>query len=295
MQTNTKEKKRRRWGDRNDGRLVRSLPPMSKIEPFIMVTRNDACNSFTDEFEVSAAEKYIREKRAAGLTNFGMLHLLIAAYARVCAIRPGVNRFISGQRTYSRSEVEVNFCVKKELAIDSPDSVLSVLISPDATADEVYRIMDAEIEKTKNEDTSFDATAAAFDRLPRLFKKFVFWFIRVLDYFGLLPRFLTRLSPFHGSMFITSMASLGLPPIYHHIYNFGNVPVFIAFGVTQKRLDPRRDGAFEEKRVMKYSVVMDERICDGYYFAAAFRTLNVLIRNPAMLDKRPEQVLSDID
>ena len=290
-----KAKTRRRWGDRNDGRLVRSLSPMSKIEPFIMVARNDACNYFTDEWEVSAAEQYIRAKRAAGLTNFGMLHLLIAAYVRICAQRPGINRFVSGQRVYTRDEVEVNFCVKKEMKLDSPDSVLSVCIRPDATADEVYRIMNDEIEKTRAEDTSFDDTAAAFNRLPRLFKKFVFWLLRVLDYFGLLPRFLTRLSPFHGSMFITSMASLGLPPIYHHIYNFGNVPVFLAFGITQKRYEPQRDGSVAERRVMQYSVVMDERICDGYYYAAGFRTLSMLMRNPTLLDERPERVVPDLD
>ena len=45
----------------------------------------------------------------------------------------------------------------------------------------------------------------------------------VLDYFGFLPRWLTKLSPFHGSVYITSMASLGIPPIFHHLYDFGNV------------------------------------------------------------------------
>ena len=295
MANETREKKRRRWGDRNDGRLVRSLSPMAKIMPFIMVERSDACNSFTDEFEVSTAERYILAKRAAGLTNFGMLHLLIAAYARVCAQRPGLNRFVSGQRVYTRDVVEVNFCIKKEMKLDSPDSVLSVLIRPDATADEVYKIMNDEIEKTRAEDTSFDDTAAAFNRLPRLFKKFLFWFLRTLDYFGLLPRFLTRVSPFHGSMFITSMASLGLPPIYHHIYNFGNVPVFIAFGITEKRWEPQKDGSLAERHCIRYSVVMDERICDGYYFSAAFRSLNVIMRNPAVLDKRPDKVLPDLD
>ena len=35
-----------RWGDRNDGRLLRSLSPMTKIMPYIMPQRCDACNSY---------------------------------------------------------------------------------------------------------------------------------------------------------------------------------------------------------------------------------------------------------
>ena len=48
----------------------------------------------------------------------------------------------------------------------------------------------------------------------------------------LVPKELTDLSPFHGSIFITSMGSLGIPPIYHHLYDFGNIPVFVAFPST---------------------------------------------------------------
>lgn len=286
---------KRRWGDRRDGRLVRSLPAMNKLMPFIMIDRNDACNSFSDEFEVSEVERYVREKREQGLTGFTMMHVLIAAYVRTVSQRPGINRFVSGQRIYSRHCVEINLCVKKEMKMDSPDSVLSIKLSPDATALDVYNVLNAEIEKTKNEDTSFDATAAVLDRIPRPIKRFVVYLLRTLDYYGLLPKFLTDLSPFHGSFFITSMASLGLPPLYHHIYNFGNVPVFMAFGVTQRRMVPQRDSSHAEKHYMGYSVVMDERICDGYYFASAFRYLSGIMRNPRVLDEKPAAVQPDID
>ena len=35
---------KRRFGDRKDGRLLRSLSPFYKIIPFIMKKRNDASN-----------------------------------------------------------------------------------------------------------------------------------------------------------------------------------------------------------------------------------------------------------
>ncbi|MFR8332059.1 MAG: hypothetical protein ACLU9S_06620 [Oscillospiraceae bacterium] len=73
------------WGDRPDGRRLRTLYPMSQISPYIMVTRNSSTNFFSDSLEISAAERYIRQKRREGLTNFGLTHALLAAYVRTVA------------------------------------------------------------------------------------------------------------------------------------------------------------------------------------------------------------------
>ena len=37
---------KRRFGDRKDGRLIQSLAPFYKFMPYIMPTKNDACNQF---------------------------------------------------------------------------------------------------------------------------------------------------------------------------------------------------------------------------------------------------------
>lgn len=78
-----------RWGDRNDGRLLRSLSPMTKIMPYIMPQRCDACNSFRGVVDVGTVEKYVREKRAEGKANFTVMHVLLAAYVRLVSQRPG--------------------------------------------------------------------------------------------------------------------------------------------------------------------------------------------------------------
>ena len=41
-------KYQRRFGDRKEGRLLRSLDAFTKFTPFIMKSRNDASNQFTD-------------------------------------------------------------------------------------------------------------------------------------------------------------------------------------------------------------------------------------------------------
>ena len=130
--------------------------------------------------------------------------------------------------------------------------------------------------------------------MPRLLLKFVVWFLKTLDYFGLLPTFLTDLSPFHGTVIFTSMGSLGIPPIYHHLYNFGNLPMFIAFGAKRKAVELDREGKPVERKYIDFMAVMDERVCDGYYYASSFKYMKMFMHNPALLEVPPEKVVEDL-
>ena len=51
------------WGDRTDGRRLRTLPPMAQVSPYIMVTRNTSSNLFEDSLEITHIDRYIRRKR----------------------------------------------------------------------------------------------------------------------------------------------------------------------------------------------------------------------------------------
>ena len=277
-----------------EGRKLKTVNPMSKIEPFIMPERNDACNQIRDSFETSAADDYIFKKRAEGLKGFGVMHLLIAAYVRTVSQRPAINRFVRGQRLYARNNIEVSMTIKKEMRLDSPDTVIKMEFPADATAEDVYNIINKEIEIARNEESSFDDVARILGSLPRFVLKFAVWVLNKMDYHRMLPRTLSKLSPFHGSMIITSMGSLGIPPIYHHIYNFGNVPLFISFGAKRSTVELDKNGAPVAKKYVDYCVVTDERVCDGYYFASALKYIRGIMANPEVLDNKPEQVIEDI-
>lgn len=292
-------KRKRRLGDRNDGRLVRTLPPMAQVSPYIMPNRAAASNYFKDAIEITEIEKYIRKKRKEGLTGFGIMHVIIAAYVRAVSQRPAINRFLSGQHVYARDEhIEVSLTVKKQMTNDAPDTCVKAYLTARDTADEVYRKMNEVVMANKESedlDSGFDTLAKFISAIPGVFLKFVVWFLKFLDYFGLLPRKLTKLSPFHASFFITSMGSLGIPPIYHHLYDFGNIPIFVAFGAKRKQYELRKDGTVAERKYVDYTVVTDERICDGFYYASAFKLMRSYFKNPYILDEPVETVVPDID
>ncbi len=286
------------WGDRSDGRRIRTLPPMDQVSPYIMVTRNSACNHFPVSLEISHIDRYIRKKRKEGLTNFGLTHVLLAAYVRSVCKYPAVNRFISGQKVYSRGE-DIQFCmvVKKEMSSDAPDTVMKVHLSPRDTADDVYRKLHEAVDEIKSTplNSSFDNLAHCFTLLPGVLLKFAVWVLRTMDYFGLIPKALTELSPFHGSVFFTSMGSLGIPPVYHHLYDFGNLPIFVSFGCKRKAIELQEDGSLIQRKYVDMKFVMDERIVDGYYYATFFKYYRRLLQHPEVLDNPPEEIIKDID
>lgn len=284
------------FGDRNDGRRLRSLSPIFAVSPYLMKTRNTSQNFLEDHVEITEMERYIVAKRRAGLKNFGILHVLLAAYVRACARYPGLNRFVAGQKVFSRGrEIEINMTIKKTMSVDSPDTVIKVTFDPADTADTVYGKFNEKVQAVKDAplNTGFDKLAGAFNLIPGLVLKFFVFLLQALDYFGLLPRALTRLSPFHGSLYITSMASLGIPPIYHHLYDFGNVPVFCSFGKKRRVYETARDGTVVRRKYIDCNYVTDERIVDGFYFASALRYLHGLLDDPWQLDGPPEEIVSD--
>ena len=285
------------WGDRSDGRRVRSLHPISQMIPYIMVTRNGASNKMAASIEITHAERYVRQKRREGLTSFGLMHVFLAAYCRAVAKYPAVNRFVAGQKIYSRGE-DIQFCivVKKEMTIDAPETTIKVHFSPRDTAEDVYRKLSAEVENVKNTplDSSFDHLTHAFTLIPGVFLKFTVWLLKLLDYFGCLPRSILELSPFHGSIFITSLGSLGIPPVYHHLYDFGNLPMFCAIGRKRKSFETQEDGTILQKKYLDCKFTSDERITDGFYFAAFLKYYFRIMRQPEELDLPPEEVVSDI-
>ena len=287
------------WGDRSDGRKVRTLAPMAQITAYFQVERNTCSNLFEESFEITNIDRYIRQKRREGLTDFGITHVLLAAYVRGVAKYPQLNRFISGQKVYSRDE-DIQYCmvIKKEMTVDAPDTSIKVHLNPHDTAVDVYHKLNAAVESvkaTQELDSSLDWLIQYLNLIPSIVLKFVVWLLKLLDYFGMLPKFLLELSPFHGSLFFTSMGSLGIPPIYHHLYDFGNLPCFGAFGMKRRALEVQEDGSVVQKKYIDVKFVLDERICDGFYYATFFKHYRRLLAHPEVLDNPPEEVVRDID
>ena len=176
-----------RYGDRMDGRLVRGGIPLDKVAPYIMVNRSGAINLMSDSIDVSAMEKYVHKKRREGLKHFGITHVLIASYMRMCAEYPGAMRFLSGQKIYQRMFIKLKMVVKKDRRLNSPETIISVDLLPSDTAEDVYRKFDEQVQlanASDDLDSGFDKLAGLLNFIPGVVLKFAIWFLKTIDYFA---------------------------------------------------------------------------------------------------------------
>lgn len=289
-------KYKRRFGDRKEGRLLRSLPAFAKFVPFIMPTRNDACNQYEESFEVSDVDRRLRKLRVDGYKVIGILHFIIAAYIRGVSMLPGMNRFIVGRRIYARDNIEVVMTVKRSLAIDATETTIKVVFEPTDTIFDVYRKMNEKIDeiKTVEGNNNTEDVAEAMCKAPRFLLRFALTILRIMDYFGWLPQSLLDASPFHGSMIITDLGSLRIGPIYHHIYNFGTLPVFISFGAKRHAYELDRHGNMVDRKYVDCKFVMDERTVDGHYYAQFLQAFRYICQHPEIVETPPSKVVEDV-
>lgn len=289
-------KYKRRFGDRKEGRLLRSLPAFAKFVPFIMPTRNDACNQYEESFEVSDVDRRLRKLRVDGYKGIGILHFIIAAYIRGVSMLPGMNRFVVGRRIYARDNIEVVMTVKRSLAIDATETTIKVVFEPTDTIFDVYRKMNEKIDeiKTVEGNNNTEDVAEAMCKAPRFLLRFALAILRIMDYFGWLPQSLLDASPFHGSMIITDLGSLRIGPIYHHIYNFGTLPVFISFGAKRHAYELDRHGNMVDRKYVDCKFVMDERTVDGHYYAQFLQAFRYICQHPEIVETPPSKVVEDV-
>ena len=98
-----------------------------------------------------------------------------------------------------------------------------------------------------------------------------------------MPKSIIALSPFHTSVFLTNVGSLGIDSIYHHIYNFGTTSMFFSMGKKKKSYIYEEDEIREEKCIT-IGFVGDERICAGFYYANSFKQMVKYLKKPELLE-----------
>ncbi len=288
---------KRRLGDRYDGRRLRSLNAFYQITPYIMRTRVDAHDYFEDRIDITGAEAWLRRQRDAGHMELGWLHVFVAALVRTMVLKPRLNRFVAGQKIYARNEITISLAIKKKLDEDSPETTVKIRFEPADTIYDVARRVQEAVEANKAMEASnnTDRTARLFMLCPGFLVRLLIWIVRCLDYLGVMPRAIHRASPFHTSAFVTDLGSLGIKPIFHHLYDFGTTSIFVAFGSKERHREHDREGRLVEKKFISIKVVNDERICDGHYYASAFKIMSSLLRDPSPLERPPERIVEDVE
>lgn len=283
------------FNKRPDGRLLRNIEPLQLITGFLMKRRYDAMNMYEDSFDCTMWDKYIKEKEAEGI-RLDYMQIFIAGIVRTIALYPRLNRFVMNGKIYARSKIWVSFTIHPELHIDSPDTTIKLCFEGTESITEIANIIHEAIRKEtvlRTEENDTDKMARFFTAIPSGILNVVVAVLMWMDRHNMLPKAIIDFSPFHTSFYITNLKSLGINYVYHHTCEFGTNGLFFAMG-KEKMVPVVEKGEIISQKRMGFSLVSDERFCDGLYFAKALRELRKIMKNPAVLEKPLEKKVEDI-
>lgn len=283
------------FGKRSDGRLVREVEPFQRIIPYIMRTRTDSMNMFEESIPCAGMDRYIRARKAEGV-QLAYLHLMIGALVRLVALRPQLNRFVVRGRIYTRPKIWVSFVVHQNLRSDDAGTTIKLCFEGTETIGEITEKINTAIVKEttqKQESNATDKVAALIMGIPGPLIRLVVNTLMFMDRHNALPKAILEASPFHTSLFVTNLRSLGINHIFHHVYEFGTTGLFIAIG-KEKNVPVVEGSQIVAQKCMGFGLVADERFCDGLYFARSLKLLKKFLSHPELLEEPLAHKIEDV-
>ncbi len=277
------------FGYRSDGKKIKDLPPIFKIMPCVMPERVDSQVYFKQDIALKSLDEYIDRKAEEGI-KISYMNIVYAAIVKIIGERPNLNRFAMNGSLYQRNKVYVSLVIKKSLTDDGTETPIKLDFDGSENIFEIKNKLDEAIEKNKEVSNmnGTDKLTLAFSFIPNGLIRVAFKFLMFLDKHGLMPKKIIEVSPFHTSVFLTNVGSLGIDSIYHHIYNFGTTSMFFSMG-KKKKSYIYEDDEFRQEKCITLAFVGDERICDGYYYASSFKLLSKYLKKPELLEGNVEE------
>ncbi|MBI2892421.1 MAG: 2-oxo acid dehydrogenase subunit E2 [Deltaproteobacteria bacterium] len=267
---------------RPDGRLARDVPPYRRIMPYLMRGRTESTVYFDQEVDLTRTLPFIERWNATHERRITVFHVFLWAAVQTIAERPRLNRFVSGGRIYERDGIWVSFSAKKALSDDAPIVVLKRRFEPDRGFEGALSELFADVDRGRGEEKSgVDKELSIVLRMPGLALRLLLWLQRRLDASNLLPGSFIRSDPMYASLFIANLGSLKIDAAYHHLYEYGNIPIFAALGRVKEVLVVDSAGQVARRTVCDVRYSFDERVEDGLYCARALDLLRRMVEDPS--------------
>ena len=288
--------KKRRFGDRWDGVLLRDLDAMHFIMPLIFPNRCDNEAFVSERVDLTRLNEYLEIKNSNNPEyKYNLFQAIVTAILKTVTLRPKMNRFIANNNLYQRNEISASFIVKKQFT-DSSEEGLAFIHSKDTDTiddvhNEIYRQV-SDCRKGENNDTT-SKVMDIFIKLPRGLSKALVKFLCFLERHGKIPASFVEADPYYSSVILTNLGSIKLHSGYHHLTNWGTTSVFVIVGERKKRPFFDESGNVTMRDSVDLGFTVDERIADGYYFSKTIKLFKYILENPELLDKPLCEAIED--
>ncbi len=247
---------------RSDGTLVRAHPYRQML-PYLVTTPNSAITLYDEQINAEPLLAFIEAQRELG-KDVDVTDCLLAAIAVALDESPRINRFVIGRRLYQRHARKVSFsALRRKKDRRAEVAAVQLTVKNDWAFDDLHRALQSSIAiERSGQRTYTDRELRATLALPRPLLGFAVAALKWLDRRNLLPASFLDKDPLYCSVFLANLGSINMRPGYHHLYEWGNCPLFVVAG----KIAPTpvvEAGAVVVRQILPLRISFDERIDDG--------------------------------
>ena len=240
----------------------------------------------TVDIDVTELESFISKKRREGVKTT-LTHLLTLIVARAFREEvPELNAYIRRGKVIERKNIDAMVSV-----LLKNDEMGSVNI-PNCDQLNVTELTDIIAEKIKNSRTGNEnktmQSKQMLSSIPWPFRTWLFYLYKKITIdWGISLPFLNLSSDSFGSFVISNIGTLGLDSGYAALLPSSNVSIVLIIGKVYKKPVVINDEIVIRK-VLNLSATLDHRVVDGYHGGKLFRYIRRVIKQPELLDIKPE-------
>ena len=265
---------------RADGTLVPNLHPVRRIMPFVMKGRNEAFVLFEQQIAVAPLRERLARLNAhrAPEQAATLFHLVLHGLGQTLLAFPRLNRFVAGGRLYERRGTWLAFSAKTALERDAPLFTAKLAVVADEPVSTMVDRLHALVRTERSApDTATEREVRPFLRLPAFLLRIGTRLMRWADGHNLLPAGFIDNDPLYASVFVANLGSVGLDAAFHHLYEYGSIPIFVTIGRVRRVAVVDDDGVVRGREILPLRYTYDERVEDGFYAARALEHLQRLL------------------
>lgn len=270
---------------RVDASPAREVPGYRRFMPALMPRRADGLVLFDQQVRVERTERYLAGVREAHPEiHPTILHVVLWALARMIDGHPHLNRFVAGGRLWQRDGIWLSYTAKTQLDEEGVLVEIKDRFDPALPFPEMVRRTQAHVAAARHGERGLaDRELDLFLRLPPVLRRTVVRAAAAGNALNLLPRRFVEGDPFFASAFVTNLGSVGLDAAFHHLYEYGTIPIFCTLGRIHDApvVD---DGAVVVARVASIKFSYDERTEDGLYAGRALEDFRAMVEDPAAFE-----------
>ncbi|RMF10241.1 MAG: hypothetical protein D6762_01945 [Candidatus Neomarinimicrobiota bacterium] len=242
----------------------------------------------TMDIDITTAEEFVRESRAAG-KRITMTHLVTAALGRILKNDiPEVNVFIRRGKFVPREDVTVMVAVNMKrgqemgsIRIHDADKKSVFQIAEEIRTKAATARQGVENETMKNK--------FVLGSIPWPFRRFTFVLLKwITNTLGFELPFLGLTHSAFGSILLSNIGTHGLNTGMAALFPGAKLPAVIIMGKAEPR-PVVRDGEIVIRTIMPFTATIDHRVMDGFHAGVMANRMIYYLQHPDILavEERP--------